>query len=75
MKFIGKRGTEGGYTLNRYALVDLSVEKAFSKKLTAAFFADNLFGMEYQQVYGYPSPGRTFGIRIQANSQSNSLYH
>jgi outer membrane cobalamin receptor len=36
------------------------------------FFVDNLFGMDYQEVYGYPSPGRTYGIqfRVQSNAYS-----
>jgi outer membrane receptor protein involved in Fe transport len=74
IKSIGRRGTEGGYTLNRYTVAGFSVEKSFSKKLTVGFVADNLFGMDYQQVYGYPSPGRTFGIRLQVNPQTNPLY-
>jgi outer membrane receptor protein involved in Fe transport len=75
MKFIGRRGTEGGYKLDRYALADFSVEKGLSKKMMFQFFVNNIFGTEYQQVYGYPSPDRTFGIRLQVNSQTNPLYH
>jgi outer membrane receptor protein involved in Fe transport len=75
IKFIGRRGTEGGYTLDRYAVADFSVEKGFSKKATVQFFANNMFGTDYQQVYGYPSPGRAFGIRLQVNPQTSQLSH
>ncbi len=71
LKFIGKRGTEGNYILNRYALVDISLEKNVAKKMTVGFFVNNLFGMDYEQVYGYPAQGRTYGVRVQVNSQSS----
>jgi outer membrane receptor protein involved in Fe transport len=71
IKIIGERETEALYTLNRYATADLSLEKSIARKMTASFFVNNLSGMDYQQVYGFPAPGRTYGIRIQINSQTN----
>jgi outer membrane receptor protein involved in Fe transport len=71
IKFVGRRGTEGGYVLDRYALVDVSLEKSIARKMTVSAFMNNASGMDYQQVYGYPSPGRIFGIRLQVNPSSN----
>jgi outer membrane receptor protein involved in Fe transport len=68
---IGRRGSEGGYTLDRYALLDFTVEKTIARKMKLGFFVNNLNGMDYQQVYGYPAPGRTFGVRLQVNQQTN----
>jgi hypothetical protein len=70
-QFIGKRGTEGGYILNRYNLGSISLEKNFSKKMTLSVFSDNVWNQAYQQVYGFPSPGRTFGVRLQMNALVN----
>ncbi len=71
IKFIGKRGTEGGYVLGRYAIADISLEKSIAGKMTVSAFIDNALGMDYQQVYGYQAPGRTFGIRLQVNPATN----
>lgn len=73
LKVTGERKSEGGYTLGRYAVADVGFEKNLGKGMTAGFFVNNLFGMDYQQVYGYQSPGRTFGIRLQMNPSSKSL--
>jgi outer membrane receptor protein involved in Fe transport len=67
IKFIGERKSEGGFVLDRYAVADISFERNFTAHYTAGFFISNLFNKEYQQVYGYPSPGTTFGIRFQMN--------
>jgi outer membrane receptor protein involved in Fe transport len=71
IKFVGKRGTEGGYVLDRYATADISLEKSIAKKMTLGVFMNNATGMDYQQVYGYPAPGRTFGVRLQVTPTGN----
>jgi vitamin B12 transporter len=68
IKAIGERKSEGGYSLDRYTVADISFERMLGERITAGLFVNNLFGMDYQQVYGYPSPGRTFGIRLQVNT-------
>jgi outer membrane receptor protein involved in Fe transport len=73
-QFIGKRGTEGGYSLKRYNLGDIALEKRL-KKMTFSVFADNVWNQAYQQVYGFPSPGRTYGVRLQMNTATNPLTH
>jgi outer membrane receptor protein involved in Fe transport len=72
LKAFGKRSSEGGYYLDRYALADISFDRKLSGGLTAGFFINNLFGADYQQVYGYPSPGRTFGLRLKMTPTKNS---
>jgi outer membrane receptor protein involved in Fe transport len=67
LKAIGERKTEGGYGLGRYAVGDISFERTLANRMTAGFFINNLFGMDYRQVYGFPSPGRTFGVRLQVD--------
>jgi iron complex outermembrane receptor protein len=48
-----------------YTLVNLRVSAALSYGLTAYVAAENLFDTDYQIVYDYPMPGRTFfaGLR------------
>jgi outer membrane receptor protein involved in Fe transport len=65
IKIIGERKSEGGYVLDRYAIADVSFERDLANRLKAGFFVNNLFNADYQQVYGYPAPGTTFGVRIQ----------
>ena len=69
IRAVGERKSEGGYVLDRYATADINLEKKFvGNRLTTGFFISNLFGMDYQQVYGFPSPGRTFGVRLQMSA-------
>jgi outer membrane receptor protein involved in Fe transport len=72
LKAIGERKTEGGFGLGGYAIGDISFEKNLANGMTAGFFINNLFGMDYQQVYGFPAPGRTFGVRLQVSTGKNS---
>jgi len=71
IRFMGERNSEGGYRLGRYATADIGFDKNLGEKILASFFVNNLLDKEYQQVYGYPSPGRTFGVRIQLNTAKN----
>jgi outer membrane receptor protein involved in Fe transport len=67
-KAIGTRGSEGKTTLGAFATTDIGLEKSLANKMTLSFFTNNLFDKYYQQVYGYPAPGRTFGVRLRVNS-------
>jgi outer membrane receptor protein involved in Fe transport len=69
IKFVGERMSEGGFTLDRYALADISFERDLANRLTAGFFVNNLFSADYQQVYGYPAAGTSFGFRIQMSTE------
>jgi outer membrane receptor protein involved in Fe transport len=70
---IGRRGSEGGFSMDRYALLDFTIEKKIANRMRVALFMNNMNGMDYQQVYGYPAPGRTFGVRLQVNTQTNAF--
>jgi|GEM_PF-1336969 vitamin B12 transporter len=67
----GERLSEGGYTLDGYATADLSLERNFAGRMMASFYINNLTGTEYQQVYGYPSPGVTWGVRLKISTARN----
>lgn len=67
----GERLSEGGYTLGRYATADLSLERNFAGRMMAAFYVNNLTGADYQQVYGYPAPGVTWGVRLKISTARN----
>lgn len=73
IKIIGERKSEGGYVLNRYAVADVSVERSFANRMTAGFFVNNMSDTDYQAVYGYPSPGVTWGMRIQVSTAPSIL--
>lgn len=73
LKMIGERKSEGGFTLDRYAVGDISFERNFNGRMTAGFFLNNMFGKDYQQVYGYPAPGVTWGMRLQVSTAKNIL--
>jgi outer membrane receptor for ferrienterochelin and colicins len=72
-KAIGRRGTEDGFTLGGYAITDVSLERPLVNKMVLGFFVNNLFGKNYQQVYGYPAPDRSFGIRLKVNPIKSPL--
>jgi outer membrane receptor protein involved in Fe transport len=74
-QFIGKRGTEGGYALKQYSLGDVSLEKTFSNNLSCSAYMNNSWDQAYEQVWGFPSPGRTFGVRLKMNAQPFQSNH
>lgn len=53
--------------LKSFYTVNLGIETLpliFGQKLKIKGFVDNLFKEEYQEMFGYPMPGRTFGFSI-----------
>ena len=74
LRAFGERRSEGEHNvMGRYAVGDISFEKILPNGMTAGVFVNNLFGMDYQQVFGYPAPGRTFGISLKVNPTKNPL--
>jgi outer membrane receptor protein involved in Fe transport len=68
LKAYGKRSSEGEHNgMDAYSVSDISLERKLFNGMTAGFFINNLFGMNYQQVFGYQAQGRTFGLRLQVN--------
>jgi vitamin B12 transporter len=54
-------------TLPSYTLVNLNTSYNLTDKFTLFLKVDNLFGEEYEEVYGYSTPGRSFcgGVRCE----------
>ncbi|GEM_PF-1712057 len=50
-----------------YFLINLALDYRFSRRVSAYLKAHNILDMEYQDLFGYPSPGRTLyaGIRFE----------
>lgn len=53
-------------TLHGYWLVDLTVQRALTPAITLFFRGSNLLDKDYEQVFGYRTPGRTGYIGLRA---------
>jgi len=68
IRYVGKRESEGNvYTLDDFITVDVGMEYEFRENLKAHFFVGNVLGEEYQEIYGYPMPGRVYGVSMKAS--------
>ncbi|SDU46536.1 TonB dependent receptor [Desulfobacula phenolica] len=66
IRYVGERKTEGNvYNLDDFITVDVGIEQTLFKKIALRAYISNLFGEKYQEVYGYPLPEQTFGIRVK----------
>ncbi len=65
----GTGGTQGGGTLPQYFVADVGVDKILAGHLKLSFFVNNVTGTKYEQVFGYPMPRQTYGIRLQFNTK------
>lgn len=65
IKYVGERKTEGLFTLDDYITVDIGASKTFCKYFKASVFANNILGEEYQEIYGFPMPRQTFGLKME----------
>jgi outer membrane receptor protein involved in Fe transport len=74
-KIYGKRKTERSYSLDRYVVADIGFNKVFASRMTAGVFIKNMFDTDYQQVYGYPSPGVTWGFRFKVSTEKTASAH
>ncbi len=54
-------------TLRDYVLLHLAARYRFSTHLSAFVRADNLGDADYEDVFGYATPGRTFELGLVAN--------
>ena len=67
IRYVGKRESEGNvYSLDAFTTVDVGVEYEFTDHFKAHFFIGNLFGEEYQEIYGYPMPEKVYGVSLRA---------
>ena len=65
-------GTQGGGTLPQYFVADFGVDKNLSGNLKLSFFANNITGTKYEQVFGFPMPRQTYGIRLQLKTKTEA---
>ncbi len=65
-RYLSRRKSELGYTLDGYTTSDVGVQYSFHHNKTRLLvYANNLFGKNYEQVYGYPMPRQTFGAQLK----------
>lgn len=65
LRYMGKRKSEGGYTINDYFVTDVGMKYTLMKYATIRVYANNVFGEKYEEVYGYPMPDQVFGVRLE----------
>lgn len=67
LKYVGERKSEGGKGLKGYFVVDMGLEQKLSKGFVVSVFVNNLLGQDYEEIYGFPMPEQTFGIRAKVS--------
>lgn len=66
MRYVGERKSEGGSDMDSYIITDVGLQYTFlSDKAKLLIYVNNLFGENYQEVYGYPMPKQTIGTQIK----------
>ncbi len=66
MRYVGERKSEGGFDMDSYIITDVGLQYTFlSDKAKLLIYVNNLFGENYQEVYGYPMPKQTIGTQIK----------
>lgn len=66
VRYVGTRKSEGGFEMGSYIVTDIGFQYSFlSNKARFQMYINNIFGGNYQEVYGYPMPGQTFGTSIK----------
>lgn len=65
LRYVGRRQAEGGSTMSEYFLTDVGIEYTVFEQVKIRMFANNIFGENYEEVYGFPQPDQTFGISVQ----------
>ena len=66
IRFVGERKSEGNVmNLDSFTTVDLGLQRAYSDKIVLRVYASNIFDKDYQEVYGFPMPGITFGVNLK----------
>lgn len=64
--YTGKRKDSGNVPLDDYFTADIALQYALTPQLTFNAKAENITNKNYQQVYGYTMPGRSFYIGLKA---------
>ena len=65
-RYVGKRLSEGGLTLDPYTRSDLGAQYSFlQNKAKLIVYVNNLLGTNYEEVYGYPMPRQVIGVTVK----------
>ena len=65
-RYTGSRKSENGLHLDSYPTSDLGVQYSFyQNKAKFLAYVANIFGENYEEVYGYPMPRQTFGVQLK----------
>jgi outer membrane receptor protein involved in Fe transport len=66
VRYMGKRESEGDiHTLDDFITVDMGVEQKLFKNTTLRVYATNIFGENYEEVYGFQMPGVVLGVNLK----------
>jgi len=65
LRYVGERESEGSFSMDDYFTTDLGLEQTLFKRAKILFYVNNLFGENYQEVYGYPMPDQTYGVQVK----------
>ena len=66
IRFVGNRKTEGNVmNLGSFTTVDLGFQHAFSENIVLRVYGANILDKDYQEVYGFPMPGFTYGANLK----------
>lgn len=66
IRYMGKRESEGKvYTLDAFTTVDVGIQQKLFSNTRVLVYANNIFGEEYQEVYGYPLPEHGYGVNVK----------
>jgi len=63
-----ERADASGVTLPGYSIVDLRVARRFGARWRPYARVENLLGRDYEEVAGFPAPGRTFAAGLSWRS-------
>ena len=62
IRYVGKRESEGDvYTLEAFTTTDIGIQQELFENASLRCYVNNVFGENYQEVYGYPMPDQVFG--------------
>ena len=64
LRYVGKRKC-GDFTNDDFFITDVGIEQTIFKKLKVLLYVNNLFGENYEEVYGFPMPGQTYGVQVK----------
>lgn len=61
---LGPWGALGQRTVGDYSLVDFTINYLILENLQATFTVNNAFDIDYQEIYGYATRGRSFFFKL-----------